>query len=225
MLVTREMYREFVAKLFHRTGQLEKDFAHAILGITTEMGELLHAHHAKDKVNLLEEAGDMLFFCTAAAMVLRDYAKESLLEFDDEVHEVFGTTREAILGTDATVFIAGLLSVPAFGHVASMIHDDPKVPDEAVTRLQNMAKGWVGYDKKPDAAEVAAALGSLLVPAVGAIAFILEEDEAPNEAAQRAVTANIAKLQHRYPGGFSVESATTRDLEGERSAVESAVSQ
>ena len=59
--VTPAMYREFVAGLFYRNeGDLSKDFAHAVLGISSEAFEIARA--GADAVNVAEEAGDIMFF-------------------------------------------------------------------------------------------------------------------------------------------------------------------
>ena len=70
--VTPAMYREFVAGLFYRNeGDLSKDFAHAVLGISSEVFEMARADD--DAVNLAEEVGDIMFFTVAAVMVLKEF--------------------------------------------------------------------------------------------------------------------------------------------------------
>lgn len=210
--VTPAMYREFVAGLFHRNkGDLSKDFAHAVLGISSEAFEIARA---SDAVNVAEEAGDIMFFTVAAVMVLKEFveAEGITLEHKDgplqyELLDPAGWLTPGV--GDVTLNVIGLL-----------VSDDAIMT--ALEKMQSVAKAWVGYGKKPDAATVAATLGALLLPAAAAFGVMAEGEPTPKDV-QTAALANIKKLQHRYPGGFSVEKATNRDLEGERSAIESAL--
>lgn len=69
MSETTPTYYDFVKKLFNRTGDLSKDFSHAILGIVTEVHEL---RTASDEVNAHEEQGDLGFFLVALGQVIED---------------------------------------------------------------------------------------------------------------------------------------------------------
>ena len=210
--VTPAMYREFVAGLFHRNkGDLSKDFAHAVLGISSEAFEIARA---SDAVNVAEEAGDIMFFTVAAVMVLKEFveAEDITLEHGGGPlqHELLDPAGWLTPGVgDVTLNVIGLL-----------VSEDAIMT--ALEKMQSVAKAWVGYGKKPDAATVAATLGALLLPAAAAFGVMAEGEPTPKDV-QTAALANIKKLQHRYPGGFSVEKATNRDLEGERSAIESAL--
>ena len=210
--VTPAMYREFVAGLFYRNeGDLSKDFAHAVLGISSEVFEIARA---SDAVNVAEEAGDMMFFTVAAVMVLKEFMEAEGITLE----HVGGPLQYELLDP------AGWLT-PVVGdvtlNVIGLLVSEGAIMD-ALGRMQNVAKAWVGYGKKPDADTITATLGALLLPA--AAAFRTLADDAPTtKDVQTAALANIKKLQHRYPGGFSVEKATNRDLEGERSAIESAL--
>lgn len=211
--VTPAMYREFVAGLFYRNeGDLSKDFAHAVLGISSEAFEMARADD--DAVNLAEEVGDIMFFTVAAVMVLKEFMEAEGITLE----HVGGPLQYELLDP------AGWLT-PVVGdvtlNVIGLLVSEEAIMD-ALERMQNVAKAWVGYGKKPDADTITATLGALLLPA--ATAFRTLADDAPTtKDVQTAALANIKKLQHRYPGGFSVEKATNRDLEGERSAIESAL--
>ena len=210
--VTPAMYREFVAGLFYRNeGDLSKDFAHAVLGISSEAFEIARA---SDAVNVAEEAGDMMFFTVAAVMVLKEFMEAEGITLE----HVGGPLQYELLDP------AGWLT-PVVGdvtlNVIGLLVSEEAVMD-ALERMQNVAKAWVGYGKKPDADTITATLGALLLPAAAAFG-VMAEGEPTSEEVQAAALANIKKLQHRYPGGFSVEKATNRDLEGERSAIESAL--
>lgn len=216
MKVTAEAYAEFVSKLFNRTGDLSKDFAHAVLGMTTEEDEL---RQAPDEVNRIEEAGDMLFFATAAAMVLREFAAEQLLPCEGLTEDESKVNPTIYLkpgiGDMSAMFIMVLVSGSEGGPVT-----------EAYTTLQNCSKKWVGYDARPDAETLKKCLSACMVISLAALKVVQQtSDEADSSVANRVALANIQKLQHRYPGGFNLESAENRDREGERSALESAVSQ
>ena len=210
--VTPAMYREFVAGLFYRNeGDLSKDFAHAVLGISSEAFEIARA---SDAVNVAEEAGDMMFFTVAAVMVLKEFMEAEGITLE----HVGGPLQYELLDP------AGWLT-PVVGdvtlNVIGLLVSEEAIMD-ALERMQNVAKAWVGYGKKPDADTITATLGALLLPTAAAFG-VMAEGAPTTKDVQTAALANIKKLQHRYPGGFSVEKATNRDLEGERSAIESAL--
>ena len=68
-------YSEFVRRLFNRNGNPASDFAHAILGIVTEIHEY---EFAKDPVNGLEELGDLQFYVVALRQVVEDILGHTL---------------------------------------------------------------------------------------------------------------------------------------------------
>jgi len=68
-VLTTVGYEGFVKALYNRSGDLSKDFTHAVLGIITESHEYLTA---TDEVNAIEEAGDLVFYLTALKQVLDD---------------------------------------------------------------------------------------------------------------------------------------------------------
>lgn len=72
-------YEGFVKALYNRTGDLSKDFTHAVLGLVTECHEYLTA---TDEVNAVEEAGDLAFYLTALKQVLEDVAPTDEEIFD-----------------------------------------------------------------------------------------------------------------------------------------------
>lgn len=84
-ILTTIGYHAFVKSLYNRTGDLSKDFTHAVLGLVTESHEYLMA---TDKVNAIEEAGDLAFYVTALYQVLNDFSpiNEEELDFlEDEL--------------------------------------------------------------------------------------------------------------------------------------------
>ncbi len=78
-------YPGFVRSLFNRTGDLSKDFTHAVLGLVTESHEYLEAVERNDVV---EEAGDLAFYSEALQQVLNDLSpinEAELDKFEDEI--------------------------------------------------------------------------------------------------------------------------------------------
>ncbi len=116
-------YTEFVRKLFNRSGDLSKDFTHAVLGIVTESHEYFNA---VDAVNGVEELGDLEFYLEALAQVVTDACGERP-EFSDQGLEMIRVLLEACesKGTAQTL-------------------------SEAVNELLDDAKRWVGYGKAPE---------------------------------------------------------------------------
>ena len=113
-------YADFVRKLFNRSGDLSKDYTHAILGVVTEIHEYLTA---TDEVNGLEELGDLAFYIEALAQVVFDATGERPVR-DKEADEGLART---IMDTENL----GLL-------ISNMSTD-----------LLDSAKRWVGYGKQP----------------------------------------------------------------------------
>lgn len=78
-VLTEVGYEGFVKALYNRSGDLSKDFTHAVLGIVTECHEYLTA---TDEVNAVEEAGDLCFYLTALKQVLDDVGTYDEAEFE-----------------------------------------------------------------------------------------------------------------------------------------------
>lgn len=196
--ITHDDYARFVAGLFFRNpGDLSKDFAHAVMGILEELEELAVAH---EPANVIEEMGDLLFFCRAAEMVLTEHLGNI---------DVGGDRGEEERPMQS-------ISAPAFV-------DRWKQADEALTRMLGRAKKWVGYGDAPTSAVARA-----LLLDVETVASVVTEQTAEDldmeqdEVSERAIEANVAKLRHRYKAGFSLEASRHRDLEGERHILEEA---
>ncbi len=188
-------YEAFVAKLFHRNGDLSKDLAHAVLGIITETHELLHA---TDETNVIEEGGDLTFFGEAADLVVVEALGDAL--YDEATGRLMVVTRRALM-TEAS-------SKPAKEVIASF-H----------TRLADIAKRWVGYGKKPTTEQLveAAYLSAI------SITLALGSSRAADLSDDFLKKSNMAKLLKRYPGGeFDAYRAINRDTEAERAAIQSA---
>jgi NTP pyrophosphatase (non-canonical NTP hydrolase) len=109
-------YSGFVKSLYNRSGDISKDFSHAVLGLVTESREYLQA---TDKVNAIEEVGDLMFYLEALRQVLGDHAPIN----EDEV-------------------------LKEYGEVLSAISGDVNLTDMH-TEWLDLAKRWIGYGKAP----------------------------------------------------------------------------
>lgn len=112
-------YPKFVRALFNRSGDPSKDFTHAALGIVTEISEL---RQATDKVNRIEELGDLLFYVHALKQVVSDYVDQS------QTGQVNEPTK----------------SVPHQAMPSNRV-----MVDTLCNELLDTAKRWVGYGKAP----------------------------------------------------------------------------
>ena len=94
--------------------------------------------------------------------------------------------------------------------------------------MLDSAKRWMAYDKAPtpkDVDQIAAVLGILLVHASSHPAYGFDISSRSGLASAnviKVVQGNVAKLRHRYKGGFSIEAAVNRDTVGEMDALRSA---
>ncbi len=109
-------YSGFVRSLYNRSGDISKDFAHAVLGLVTETHEYLTA---TDKVNAIEEVGDLMFYLEALRQVLNDHSPIN----EDEVLEVYS-------------------------QVLAELDGDINLTDMH-TEWLDIAKRWIGYGKAP----------------------------------------------------------------------------
>ena len=218
--ITPDLYRQFVGGLFHRNGDLSKDYAHAVLGVATELNE---AALAEDPANFLEEAGDLLFFSVAANIVLAEHALAQ--GFGDQA-DYRGVAD--LLDTDDK-----RASVPAGAIAAGAMIAARNVvgsPQDQLAYLMDHAKKWVGYGSAPKTEEVLSALAacqiSVTVPTIAAgfaETYPGGDEMSVDDALRLAAHTNIAKLRHRYKDGFSLQAAENRDLAGEREVLNAAV--
>jgi len=78
-------YQGFVKSLFNRSGDISKDFAHAALGLVTELDEFANA---TDPLNALEEKGDLLFYLEALRQVLDEHSPIDMERLDVYAHRI-----------------------------------------------------------------------------------------------------------------------------------------
>lgn len=128
-------YYDFVKKLFNRSGDISKDFCHAILGIVTEIHEY---QHSTDETNGLEELGDLEFYVVALAQVLEDHTG---------------------------LFITpGINEMLAHFNTRARLTSPDEVISDLTTQMLDSAKRWVGYGKEPESpVEVYAAVVTLVM--------------------------------------------------------------
>lgn len=197
-ILREEGYEAFVAGLYNRTGDLSKDFAHAVLGLRTECHELLQA---RDLVNGIEEAGDLYFYGEALTQVVKDFTGEPM----------------TLINPDEMAAHPAV----AFG----LAHSAQETMEYALNQLEDMAKRWVGYGKAPAVTTLdvmllsgAAARSALQMSVVRAH---LDQGERFDHV---VMVTNITKLMDRYKGRkFDADRAVNRDIDAERRTLENAV--
>lgn len=228
--VTQADYSKFVMGLFFRNpGDLSKDFAHAVMGVASEVqlelpeeAEKWATDLARQEVEVLAELGDALFFHTAALHVLIEY----LRSLDGECQWAGLATQSALDLLVVTRTEEGLRTMPGL----AILHQGQTDvfglwarTTPSLCSLQDVAKNWVGYGKKPGEAQVQLCLSALdttIAQALGFSSVVLRKPLA--EVLNLAILANIEKLKSRYPGGFSLEGSVNRDHEKEMEAVKGA---
>lgn len=119
--ITHQDYSDFVRKLFNRCEDPSKDYAHAVLGVVTEIHEYLNA---TDDVNALEELGDLEFFVEAFAQVVADVTGERPDLSEDDM-------------------------LAAAVEWAPLDHDLLPAIQTTLHELTNTVKRWLGYGKQP----------------------------------------------------------------------------
>ena len=186
-------YEEFVRKLFNITGTAAVDFTHAMLGLTTEIYELIDA---RDGVNALEELGDLEFYLQAMLQVLEK-------EFGPAMYDEAARLEQILLKA-----FPQISTLPAH-HVYPFL----------LNELQDISKRWIGYGKAPSVPPlVIMAMAAAAVHAASAVAV-----GRGNFEPDRIRRANVGKLLKRYNGmAFSQERAIKRDLGAERAVLDAA---
>jgi hypothetical protein len=188
-------YSAFVRKLFNRSGDPSKDFAHAILGVVTECHEY---EFATDDVNAIEELGDTEFYVVAAQQVIEDYLGAPLPMADIE----------AEVDKEMRIYL-----------VSERKYD---LLQDTLVELLDHAKRWVGYEREPASLQAVFGLVLYAQQAARELGRVPHSDAAATQSHIRSV--NMAKLLKRYPGGdFDQFRALQRDLGAERATLETAV--
>lgn len=194
-ILTTDGYDGFVRGLFNRSGDLSKDFTHAVLGLRTECYELLQA---RDGVNAIEEGGDLRFYLEALHQVVADCDWIVVYEPTD-----------AQMREHASVKF-------------SVCHTAQETMEFCLNQLEDLAKRWVGYRKAPHGPgyeillyAAGAVRSAMQVSVLRFTPAVLAEET--------MIRANVAKLLKRYKGtAFNAEHAVNRDVAAERVVLEDA---
>jgi hypothetical protein len=193
-VLTKVGYDGFVRSLFNRSGDPAKDFAHAVLGIVTEVYEM---RAALEPVNQLEEAGDLTFYGYALKQVVGDWLKH-----DDSTQD-YGFDLHALAAAEVHIS-------------AAQVGTAQQYIDSLINEMLDTAKRWVGYGKPP--ADIVHTLAQGCYVALGTV-----EDCGMALDTGLMELANVKKLLERYNGmTFNAERAVNRDLAAERSVLEHA---
>lgn len=186
-------YPAFVRKLFNRSGDPAKDFAHAILGIAAEAHEYLIAD---ERVNGVEEMGDLEFYFESTRQVIEDHLGRALQMSDIE----------AEVDKDMAIFL-----------ISARKRD---LLQDTLVDLLDQAKRWVGYQREPANLAATLSLALYALRAARTLGVLCDEEYDRSH----ILSVNMAKLLKRYPGGdFDQFRALQRDLGAERATLESAV--
>lgn len=189
------------------------DLMHAVMGITGECHELwridiermLDGHLTPaTRLNLIEELGDMLWYCQLG-----------LAAVDVDRTDTFERTDLALVdfGTVATLSRADVDS-KAFGHALRTYIVECQ---DQLGILADQVKRLVFYGTEMDAGTAARIAGGLMdiVTNINDMALLVDST------IEEVRDINHAKLMRRYQSGqFSRDSAVHRDLEGEVQAMQ-----
>lgn len=167
------------------------DDVHMKLGLVSELDEIIEALTRKDRVNISEELGDVLWY---AANDITFLGLESHLS-DYVFLPKMAPTDGNYLGTVSN----------ALGGLFSLVYN--------VAKLCDMTKKYLAYDKPINQEEVIKRYKYVL-GAINNIAYGAGVD------VEKAMDIVIEKLQKRYPEAFTVENAKERDTDTERKAME-----
>lgn len=200
-----EDYFEMVLKLFNWQEDHSKNFAHILLGITTEFEE---ARTATDATNATEEVGDLLFYMCALLWM------PEMLDDDPAYTHNYGEAMDAV---------AGYLQ-----QMEARTQEAYKVGAQAVSEMQvgqmaltqDVCKRWLGYGHEPEENFTPAA-GNLIAAVCLALSGVAKmQHKEVGEVMKEALAANQRKLSKRYGDQFDAEKARNRDLSAERKALE-----
>lgn len=189
-------YGDFVRNLFRPLAPAAM-LAHAAMGVVTEIQELKDAQSAD---NAIEEAGDIAFFCAAFQQSLPVAVSSNSIETGQvKVFLDFCERRE----------------------INPRDFDDTNALDLALVvsiEMLDAAKRYLAYDKAPDAdtcirlAACAELVGQMMMSAS------VDSEGQPDP--QAVIDVNVAKLQHRYKGGFTTQAAVNRDVASELKVIQ-----
>lgn len=187
-------YGDFVRNLF-RPLPPSSMLAHAAMGVVTEIQELKDADSLE---NAVEECGDIAFFCVAFQQSL------PFVRIGLEMHEAQKVAFLAFCRKHS-------INPEEFGRDDAIV-----LVDELSIEMLDAAKRWLAYDKAPDNDKCLALAAAAELIAQMILNTVGEGEPDP----QAVLDVNVAKLQHRYKGGFSTEAAVNRDVASELKAIQ-----
>jgi NTP pyrophosphatase (non-canonical NTP hydrolase) len=164
---------------------------HAVLGLSSEMAEVMDlTHKLIDNTHLKEEMGDLYWYTGLIIDELQLDPNEIYQKYD------FSGTPENVRGSAVNLIVSTIGEL--------VVH---------VGEISDILKKEIFYDRTIDPEVVKLKLKQIDY----CISFILHLRFMTSE---QAMKSNIAKLKFRYPHKFTEQSALNRDLEGERKILE-----
>ncbi len=218
-LTSRPSYGAIMARLGTTPGEAIEDFVglgdgfdfmepigatgnllHAAMGLVTEVGEMLQGSAFRlvedfDRVNAIEELGDLEFYASLA-------------------RQAIGVTRdEVVIGASIFEFADSLTMPKNDAEMLSGYVDGVKYLAIHTSELLDMVKKNLFY-ARPISIEKA-------IRVMAMIAFYLEmTTKILGVERATVIERNVAKLKKRYGSAFSADKANNRDLDSERVALE-----
>ena len=182
----------------------QEDILHAGLGMTTEVGELVdqlkrHIFYKKpyDRVHLVEEVGDVLWYVALASRALGIQPTLMPSTVDDSMlgeQSVVGTIFGRMVTTSSRFSAIALTTLPT-------LVKDPSFEEDRLAGNCPICDILI---------ETTFRLYNSLGDYCKVMGISIEE----------AMSRNVAKLQARFPEGFTEDKAVNRDLSAERVALE-----
>jgi|SaaInlStandDraft_5_1057022.scaffolds.fasta_scaffold00604_7 hypothetical protein len=169
---------------------------HVSMGMSSEIHEYQDACDAEDDINVMEELGDILWYWAVAVSALGL----------NPLH----------------VWQVGQMSAPPVDRTGEMATDAEKRLIYHISAFGDGPKKKAMYRRPLDPPVLAFHLG-MIVRAVEDL-LILRFGRGGEFNLEKTMERNIAKLhKKRFPEGYSDDAANTRDLKGERAALEGEV--
>jgi NTP pyrophosphatase (non-canonical NTP hydrolase) len=182
-------------------------FQHCKSGIITEIAEIIDVYKKNiaygkplDKVNIIEEYGDVMFYIHHITSIMDDLNRNNILSnFDYYIN-----CNEGVLSIIA----------PEYDKTIS----DVTAPLKYLTLLISMASSISFYQHKDRCA-----ISGLLTLFIGLYVFMKSEVFSDTVTIESVLEKNFMKLNHRYNGKFNYNGANNRDLTKEREILETNV--
>lgn len=213
--------------------EVEEDLFHSYTGLSSEMGEVcdqLKRHFfyklPLDLVNLREELGDVLWYIhlpIKKLYALTPETQESICNFiesgDPAIMEMTNSAVEEFIELQKTTLTTPM--IPSYFMLSAVTNGLMRLNNSYMTILfTEMQRDDPSKTEEAKAEEFANALQELAVSLLLYYHSVITIARAFGFEPYDLMTVNINKLAARYPDKFTVEAATTRDLEAERKVLE-----